>query len=118
MFPKTGRRVFKSIAMPIKVLISDTASAPASSTAFAIATMSVTFGESFTMTGKFVCAFTVRVTSAAVSGCVPKAMLPLLTFGQEILISSAAMRESVSASATSPYSSTVFPTTFAMSGTS
>ena len=66
----------RSIRMPITVLIRLTASAPASSHALAMATMSVTLGESFTITGLVVTAFTARVTSAAASGCVPKLMPP------------------------------------------
>ena len=38
-----------STAIPSRVLISDTASAPSASTARAISVMSVTFGESFTI---------------------------------------------------------------------
>ena len=57
-------------------------SAPASSHAFAMETMSVTLGLSFIYTGFVVTAFTAFVTSAAASAEVPKAIPPLCTFGQ------------------------------------
>ena len=44
----TGRRLFMSMRMPSRVLIRQRPSAPASSQAQAIATMSVTLGVSFT----------------------------------------------------------------------
>ena len=47
------------------------ASAPASSTARAISVMSVTLGESFTITGTVEFFFAISVTSAASSGRVP-----------------------------------------------
>ena len=68
--------------------ISDTASAPAASTACAIYAMSVTFGLSFMTTGCFAAALTAFVIAAAAFGSCPKAMPPSFTFGQEILISS------------------------------
>src|SRR4030042_1754868 len=48
--------LFVSISMdiPVSVLINDMASAPASSTPFAITLMSVTLGVNFTMTGLLV----------------------------------------------------------------
>ena len=46
----------------------DTASAPAPSTAWAIAVMSVTLGDSFTITGTAECFLATSVTSAASSG--------------------------------------------------
>ena len=69
---KTGRRVFTSIRIPRMVLIRDRASAPAPSTARAISVISVTLGDSFTITGTPpACFFAVSVTSAASSGRVP-----------------------------------------------
>ena len=56
-----------STSMPGIVLMAVIPSAPASATARAIAAMSGTFGESFTMQGIDVAAFTARVTAAAVS---------------------------------------------------
>ena len=50
ILPSNGFLVLISIAIPVNVLIMEIASAPASSTAFAICTISVTFGESFTIT--------------------------------------------------------------------
>ena len=47
----TGRRVFTSMRIPRRVLMSERASAPAPATARAISVMSVTLGESFTITG-------------------------------------------------------------------
>ena len=63
--------------------------APAASTARAISAMSVTFGVSFTMTGRSVSDFTIPVTSAAASGRAPNAIPPFLTFGQEMFTSMA-----------------------------
>ena len=73
--------------MPSTVLISEMPSAPASSHARAIATMSVTLGESLMKTGLVVTAFTARVTSAAASGLVPNDMPPWRTFGHETFTS-------------------------------
>ena len=47
----TGCRVFTSMRIPRRVLMSERASAPAPATARAISVMSVTLGESFTITG-------------------------------------------------------------------
>ena len=52
----TGRRVFTSIAIPTNVLMSESASAPASTQALAMATTSVTLGESLTIRGLLVAA--------------------------------------------------------------
>ena len=49
--PIFGSRRSRSIARPTSVLIRESASAPASTAARADATMSVTFGESLTMSG-------------------------------------------------------------------
>ena len=76
-----------SIRMPSSVLIRQMPSAPASSHARAIATMSVTLGESLMKTGFVVTAFTARVTSAAHSGDVPNDMPPWRTLGHETLTS-------------------------------
>ena len=43
-----GLPVFRSIRIPIKVLIKTSPSAPAASTALAMATISVTLGDNFT----------------------------------------------------------------------
>ena len=100
-----GRRLAGSIAMPIRVLISDTASAPASSTALAITVISVTLGESFTITGRSVRSLTALVTSAAMEGSVPNATPPFFTLGQEMFTSRASIPSTpVSCSANFPYS--------------
>ena len=78
-----------SIAMPVRVFIRDTAAAPASSTALAITVISVTFGESFAITGSFVECLTSEITLAAALGSVPKTIPPSLTLGQEMLTSRA-----------------------------
>src|SRR5574344_68048 len=61
----TGLRFLMSIRIPRKVLTSVRPSAPASSTAFAIETMSVTFGLSLMNRGFLVAALAAAVTSAA-----------------------------------------------------
>ena len=69
---KMGRRVFTSMRIPRMVLMRLMASAPAASTARAISVMSVTLGDSFTITGTFPAwDFAISVTSAASSGRVP-----------------------------------------------
>ena len=62
--------------MPSRVFIRLIPSAPASSQAFAMLTMSVTLGESFMITGFFVTALTAFVTCAAAFGSVPKLIPP------------------------------------------
>jgi len=84
-----GRLVLVSMAMPRSVLISETASAPPASTALAMTVISVTLGESLTISGRSVTARTASVTFCAIFGSVPKATPPFLTLGQEILISRA-----------------------------
>ena len=46
-----GLRVFISILIPVRVFISESASAPSASAAFAIEAISETFGESLTISG-------------------------------------------------------------------
>ena len=77
-------------------------------------TMSVTFGDSFTITGRVVASLTALVTAAAWAGSVPKAGPPSLTLGQEMFTSRAEMPGTVSILAHSAYSSTLFPTMLAM----
>ena len=67
--------------------MSEIASAPAPSTARAITVISVTLGDSLTISGSFVAARTARTTSSARRGSVPNATPPSLTFGQEMLSS-------------------------------
>ncbi len=98
--------------------MSETASAPASSTARAIDTISVTFGESLTIIGLEVRRRIWATTSAAEVQEVPNAAPPSLTFGQEMLTSSRSIPLLSSRSAIAQYSSTVLPATFAMTTTS
>ena len=63
----TGAPDSASTSIPGIVLTAVIPSAPAAATARAIAAMSGTFGESFTMQGIDVEAFTCRVTAAAAS---------------------------------------------------
>ena len=83
----TARRRTVSIRMPSIVLIRQMPSAPASSHARAIETMSVTLGESLMKTGFVVTALTARVTSAAASADVPNDMPPCRTLGHETFTS-------------------------------
>ncbi len=96
--PILGLRVRASIARPITVLISDTASAPCSSAAFAIGAMLATFGDSFTITGRFATARTAATTSPNIQASAPKAMPPFLVLGQ-LTFSSYPARPSASSSA-------------------
>ena len=69
------------------------------------------------MTGFFVTAFTARVTSAAASGLVPKAMPPWRTLGQEMFTSRKATCSSASMRAQqATYSSREKPLMLAMMG--
>ena len=65
-----NRRLRGSIAVPTTVLIMLSASAPASSQAFAMTRIFVTFGESLAMTGIWVTLRTAATTDAASSGSV------------------------------------------------
>ena len=107
----------RSMRMPSTVLMRLTASAPASSQAFAMSAMLVTLGESLTITGFWTASFTARVTAAAAFGSVPKLMPPPCTFGQEILTSSQpTCPHASSLRQTSTYSSMEKPLTLAMTG--
>ena len=88
VFAITGFFVLRSILMPSRVFMRLIPSAPASSQAFAMLTISVTLGESFMITGFLVTALTALVTSAAARGSVPKLIPPPCTFGQLTLTSS------------------------------
>ena len=85
-----------SIDIPIKVLMSETESAPSASTALAISTMLVTFGESFTISVLWYFALTAFTTLAAPSQVTPNAIPPSLTLGQEIFNSMAGIFSSAS----------------------
>ncbi len=79
---------FTSILMPVMVLISESASAPPASAAFAISVMSVTFGVSFMETGCAAFFFISFVMYSTMRGSCPKAIPPCSTLGQEMLTSS------------------------------
>src|SRR5579883_1761697 len=106
-----------SITMPGMVLMSDRASAPASTTARAISTISVTFGESLTIKGRVQTSRTAPVTRAASAQLSPNVLPSDATFGQEMFSSIAATPGvSTNFSTTATYSSTVNPATLTMTG--
>src|SRR5437870_5343952 len=114
--PSMGRRVSMSMARPTRVLISDSASAPASAAARAIDTMSVTFGVSLTNRGRVHTARTAATTSLVSCGSTPK-MRPRSTLGQDTLSSTAATPSSrLSHSASVTNSRTVSPAMLTISG--
>ena len=104
--------------MPRMVLMRLTPSPPPASTAFAISTMSVTFGESFTITGLSVTLRTALVTCSTTFGSTPKAMPSQATFGQDTFTSSPAIPSTDRVSAIHANSSTVPADIFANNGTS
>ena len=104
--------------MPNKVLIRLTPLPPPASTAFAISTMSVTFGESLTITGLSVTLRTALVTDSTTFGSTPKAMPSHSTFGQDTLTSNPAMPSTDNVSAIQANSSIVPADIFASNGTS
>ena len=107
-----GRRVSTSMAIARKVLTSDTASAPASSAAFANDATSVTLGVSFGITGRLVALRTALTTSKVPCKLQPNWMPPSLMLGHEMLSSMAATPSaSDSTLHTSTYSSSVVPQT-------
>ncbi len=107
-----------SMAMPSSVLMSEIQSAPSSSTLLAIDAISVTFGDSFTVSGREVWRRTNRVTPAADSHVAPKAMPPCLTLGHEILTSNILTSGTPSRRrASSEYSSAVLPEMLTITGT-
>src|SRR6202167_6226416 len=108
----TGRMVAMSIAMPSKVLISESPSAPAVTQARAIATMSVTSGDSLANTGMSYRARprTASMTAPAAPASQANTCPRSSTFGQEMLTSMAVTpAESDRRAASSAYSSTVPP---------
>ena len=82
--PSLGRRVSRSTAMARMVLMSERASAPPSSAARAISTMSATLGDSLAMSGRrqrdLAAATIARVASGNMAGQAPFC----LTLGQEM----------------------------------
>ena len=83
----TGLRFFISMRIPGRVFIRLIPSAPPASQALAIPAMSVTFGDSFMMTGFFVTFLTAAVTFSADAGSTPKLIPPPWTFGQDMFTS-------------------------------
>ncbi len=84
--------------IPSRVLIRVMPSAPASSQALAMDTMSVTLGLSLMKTGLWrTTSRTAFVTEAAEAGSVPKAMPPACTFGQDTFTSMRSMSGHASA---------------------
>jgi hypothetical protein len=112
--PIFGSRVSTSIERPTRVLMSERTSAPPSTAALAAVTMSVTFGESFTTSGRRVAGRTAATSAWRAAGSFPKTIPPFTTFGQETFSSTAATRgSSPIRSTTARYSASVSPQTFA-----
>ena len=106
------------MAIPRMVLMRLTPSPPPASTAFAISTMSVTFGESFTITGLSVTLRTALVTCSTTFGSTPKAIPSHSTFGQDTLTSKPAIPSTDKVSAIHANSSMVPADILASNGTS
>ena len=98
---RRGLRVRQSTPTPSTVLTAVIASAPPRSTATAMSSIRVTFGESFAKMGLRVASRTRRITSSATAGSVLNGSLPPSTFGQERFTSSASTSGRVSSSAAS-----------------
>ena len=90
------QRFSMSMDIPIKVLMSDTESAPSASTAFAISVMLVTLGDNFTMSVLEYLCLTAFTTLAAPAQVTPKAIPPSFTLGHEMLSSMAGIRSRAS----------------------
>ena len=112
-------RTMQTISIEGTELISETACAPSSSAARANVPMSLTFGASLGITARPVRERTARTTRRNISGWVPKAAEPSLMLGQETFTSKPCSPSTWSKrAAISPYSSTVRPQMFTMTGTS
>ena len=112
---KSGARFLRSMRIALTVLMRVSPSAPPSTTACAMATISVTFGVSLTNSGLRMTAFTAETTSFAVSGCTPNSIPPLCTLGQLMFNSIAQICGWIASfCATSTYSSREKPATFAI----
>ena len=90
-------------------MISDTPSAPPSSTPFAIDAISVTFGVNFTIKGLSKTFLTSLVTCFTPSYVFPKAIHPAFTLGQDKLSSTPSISNVFNILHNSTYSSTVLP---------
>src|SRR6266481_1251928 len=86
-----GRRVSASIAMARNVFTREMASAPASWATYAICAIEVTLGESLTMIGRDATLFAVLTSSSSRCGSRLNCTPPGAVFGQDTLISYAAM---------------------------
>src|ERR1051325_1057178 len=86
-FDIRGLRVSALIAIPMKVLIKEMASAPASSADRAIKGTLATLGESFTMSGRDEAALQLATRSASTARSAPNMIPPCLVLGQETLSS-------------------------------
>src|SRR5215469_15856209 len=109
---RCGRIVSVSTTMPSRVLIIESPSAPADTHAFAMATMSVTSGDSFANTGRSYLAWprTASMTDAESSGLAANMRPRCSTFGHEMLTSIAVTpAASDTRAASSAYSATVLP---------
>ncbi len=96
-FASIGFQVFVLMAMPLRVFIIERASAPLSMAARAVSDMSVTFGESFTISLALFTSLRIVLTSfASRLGSVPNSS-PSETLGQDTLSSSPAI-DSISSS--------------------
>ncbi len=109
MLLRIGRAVSVSIAIARTVFTAVRASAPAVVAACANLIMSVTLGDSLTMTGLLVAVLTLRMTSVSSFGFCPISEPVSLTWGHETLSSTASAPASVAFFATSAYSSAVYP---------
>ena len=76
-----------SMAMPLIVFITESASVPDSMQACALFLISLWFGESFVMIGLEVAFLHAETTPAVIIGSFPNSIPPFFTFGQEIFIS-------------------------------
>ena len=106
---RIGWAVSTSMAMARTEFIAVRASAPASAAACANWTMSVTFGDSLTMTGFCTAALTLRTVSLSTTGFCPISEPVSFTCGHETLSSTASAPASTAAFATSAYSSAEKP---------
>ncbi len=84
--PRNGRRVWRSSTSALKVLTSDSPSAPAPSAAAPISVTSRTFGVSLASRKRPVASRQAPTTSAVAAGSAPICS-PLETLGQEMLSS-------------------------------
>ncbi len=100
-FARIGLPVVMSKRIPTSVLMRLRASAPASTQALAMATISVTLGESFTTIGLSLNSRSLLISRKRARGSVPTDMPPCETLGQLTLISSISAGLSASFATTS-----------------